>query len=187
MKSNLVKLTIFLPILSLLAGSVSVQAQDENGFITVREVNVKADGMSDWIDLQRRSKEALEKIGGPGRSVWQEIRGDNYIFHIVQSHDSWSFYDTPAERGMDAGELALWGRDLQASLRARQIITYRTFDDLDIDPAEGSEPNLVALRKFTVKPGQAAAFQAWLRETLVPAIRKAGATGRSFGRVPALS
>ena len=183
MKSRLSFFFIFVPVLTLLVGSISIQAQDNNGLVNVRLVNVKAESLNDWIDLQRRSKEALEKINGPGRSVWQEIRGDNYIFHIVEERENWASFDSTAERGMEAGELALWGRDLRNSLRARQVITYRSFDDLEIEAPKGSTPKLLALRKITVKPGQAGAYRTWLSEKLVPGLRKAGVTGRSFGQV----
>jgi hypothetical protein len=183
MKSKLHLCFGLVPIITILAGSISIQAQDGNGLVNVRLINVKAESLNDWIDLQRRSKDALEKVGGHGRSVWQQIRGDNYIFHIVEDHENWASLDSSPNRGMEAGELALWGRDLRNSLRARQVITYRSFDDLEIKAPEGSTPKLLALRKITVKAGQAGAYRTWLREKLVPALRKAGASGRSFGQV----
>lgn len=170
-------------ILALFAGSVPALAQDSNPLTNVRIITVKSEHVNDWIELQQESTEASKKAGGPGRSVWEEIKGDHNTFHIVTELESWADYDTANEPIRGEAEQANWINDIIETVQSRREITYRTFDDLKIEADDGKQPNLVSIRLVTVKPGQSGAYEAWLRDKLVPALRKLGSDSFSCGRV----
>jgi hypothetical protein len=189
MKIKVPHYTLLVSLLALFAGSISILAQDSepDPLLNVRVVSVKIGHTNDWVDLQRELKEASEKVGERrGRSVYQEVKGDHSVFRILSSYENWAdFGNGGGGLAESLGEArgATWANEVGDTIQARSELVSRMMADLDISAAEDYKPNLVMLRQITVKPGQAGAYRTWLREKLVPGLRKAGAQGRHFGNV----
>ena len=57
MKIKLPHYALLVSLLALFVGSISIQAQNENGLVNVRLVTVKVEHLNDWISLQQQSKD----------------------------------------------------------------------------------------------------------------------------------
>jgi hypothetical protein len=176
-------------LLALSVGFIPAQAQDSESdpLLNVRMVTVKIGQTNDWIQLQRELKEASEKVGDRrGRSVYEEVKGDHSVFRILSVYENWADFGSGGGGLAEAlGEArgATWANEVADTIQARSELVSSMMTDLDIPPEKDYKPNLVMLRQITVKPGQAGAYRTWLREKLVPGLRKAGAKGRYFGNV----
>ena len=162
---------------------LSIQAQESNGLMNVRIVTVKQDHVRDWIDLQRELTESMKEAGAPGRSIWEVVKGDHNTFHILTNLDGWADYDNPGENGMTDTQWANWLNEILPTIQSRQELTVRTFRPLDIPDPDGSKRNLLGLRRHMIKHNHTADFYGWLRDRLVPTLKKLGEEGRYFGRV----
>ena len=176
------KLVLVASLASFLAGILTAQAQNENGLMNVRIVTVKQDHVNDWIELQKQLSESMKKAGAPGRSIFEQVKGDHNTFHILTVLDGWADYDTANDNGMGEAEWANWVNKITDTIQSRKELTVRTFDSLSIPAKEDSQPNLVALRRHTVKQGHSGDFYNWIEGKLSPALKKLGIEGRSFGR-----
>jgi hypothetical protein len=183
MKIKIPQCALLVAVLALFAGSIPALAQDEWGLMNVRIVTVKQDHVGDWVELQKEQAEAMKKAGAPGRIVWEVVKGDHNTFHILTPLDGWADYDNNNGPFRSDTEQANWINDIVETIQSRQELTVWTFDNLNIPPAEGSKPNLVALWQHTVKQENKGDMYDWFEEKMVPALKKVGAKGRSFGRI----
>lgn len=183
MKSNTYKSTILVPVIALIIGTFSVQAQDSDPLVNVRIVTVKQDRVGDWIELQRERTEALKKAGGRGRSVSQVNKGDHNTFHIVTVYENWADYSAPNDPPMGEAENANWLNDIQDTIQSRREFMVRGYADLALPPKEGMKAEYVTVRETITKQGQANTHLSWLREKLQPAMVKSGAHGRTLGKI----
>ncbi len=174
--------SIFVALMAtLLTGALT--AQDEPALIHVRIVEVIPSKVNEFVALQKTLMEAQKKAGLPGRSVWQESRGNTNTFHIVNSAENFAEMDESATSVMSDLAWANWVNSITAVTQSREIITLRTFPDLDLGPFDNQETDLLRLMQITVKAGQRGAYSTWLRETMTPALKKHGVKGRSVNRI----
>ena len=149
----------------------------------VRTVHVKASKVGEFIELQRQFKAALEAAGRDGRGVWQEIRGDQNVFHLVVRADNFAQLDTQFEPVMDEDAWSKWTGALADTISSSTRVIMRRYPELSIPADEDAESALLVLRSTLVQPGQGGAFRAWQRDQLVPALKAGGALGRGFSKV----
>lgn len=183
MKTKIPLFTLSVFVLAMVAGSIPAIAQEENGLMNVRIVTVKQDHVSEWIELQKQQSESMKKAGAPGRSIYEQVKGDHNTFHILTVLDGWDDYDSSNENGMGEAEWANWINKITDTIQSRREFTVQTFKSMEIPAEEGSKPNLVALWQHTVKQENRGDFYNWFEDKMVPALKKVGAKGRSFGRI----
>ncbi len=153
-----------------------VFAQDnERTFIQVRTAHVKGGMVSEYVELQKQFMEALKADGRPGRSVWQEIRGDLATFHSVSTLEKFGDIDTPFDPPMDDDAWAEWVAAVTKSTHSSTRTILRTHPELSTAPDSDAEPNLLYLRYRTVGQGQMGAYHDWVKNSLAPALKKGGA------------
>ncbi len=153
-----------------------VFAQDnERTFIQVRTVHVKGGMVPQFIDLQKQFMEALEADGRPGRSVWQEIRGDLATFHSVSTLEKFGDMDTPFDPPMDDDAWAEWVAAVTNATHSSTRMILRTHPEWSTAPDSDAEPNLLYLRYRTVGQGQMGAYHDWIKNSLSPALKEGGA------------
>jgi hypothetical protein len=159
-------------------------AQDSAQLRTVRIIEVMPGKNAEFVELQQTLMEAQKKAGGSGRSVWQEARGNTSVFHIVGDSDNFAELDSPAESVMSDAEWANWLNRISQVIKSRQVLTLRTVPDAYINSKDGEEPNLLRLNLITLASrGDRVAYTNWITDSLTPALRKQGVTGRSLSRV----
>jgi hypothetical protein len=174
---------VLLTALSMLI-PLTASAQDADiSYNQVRTVHVKASKVGEFIELQEQFKAALEAAGRPGRSVWQEIRGAQNVFHLVVQADNLTSLDTQFERPMEEGVWGEWASALGDTISSSTRVITRRYPALSIPREEDTAPSMLVLRSTTVAPGKGLAYRNWQRDHLVPALKAGGATGRGFSKV----
>ncbi len=163
---------------------LTASAQDVDvSYNQVRTIHVKASKVGEFIELQEQFKAALEAAGRPGRSVWQEIRGEQNVFHLVVQADNLASLDTQFERPMEDDAWGNWASALSDTISTSTRVITRRYPALSI-PREGdAAPSMLVLRSTMVAPGQGGAFLEWQTDHLVPALKAGGATGRGLSKV----
>ena len=176
--------SVLLLITAMLLPAWSV-AQDEEGtqWVTVRTVTTHAGQATTWAEQQVKLAAARTARGDPERHIWQEVTGDLDTFHIVSYSDSLGGEGGPNQDPPMGDAQDDWGEKIQATVASRSSVIMRRLPALTIPPAEGAEPAILLLRRTTVAPGRSSDYNDWLSDSLVPALRKAGATGVTFNRV----
>ena len=169
--------------LALITPMTAIAQDGEDSYSQVRTVHVKASKVGEFIELQEQFKAALEAAGRPARGVWQEIRGDQNVFHLVVRADNLASLDTQFERPMEDDVWNEWNSALADTISSNTRVIMRRYPGLSIPGDEDAEPNLLVLRSTLVQPGQGGAYRNWQRDHLVPALKAGGAKGRGFSKV----
>lgn len=165
--------------------SANAGAQDDEGpqFLSVRTVTTTADGGATWIEQQQQLAARHKERGDPARYVWQEIRGDLDTFHIVTYPDAIGDGGGPNENPPMGDGQEEWVAKIAPTVASRTTMILRHYPEHTIAPEAGTEPALLLLRYTDVAPGMGGAYQTWLAEKLVPALKAGGAKGVNFNRV----
>ncbi len=153
-----------------------VVAQDnDRTYIQVRTAHVKGGMFDEWVALQKQLTEAMKADGRPGRTVWQEIRGDLGTFHTVTSLDNFAANDEPFDPPMDDDAWEEWVDAITSATHSSTRLILRTHPEWSTAPNSDAEPNLLYLRYRTVGQGQMGAYHDWVKNSLAPALKKGGA------------
>ena len=161
-------------------------AQDENeglSLVSVRSVTTTAGGGATWVEQQKQLAAAHKERGDPSRHVWQEISGDIDTFHIVTFSDGYGGGGGPNEDPPMGDAQEAWVAKISPTVASRSTMIMRYYPQHSIAPEPNSEPSMLILRYTDVAPGQNDAYERWLAEQLVPALKAGGATGVTFNRV----
>jgi len=153
---------------------VPAAAQDtEPGWLNVRVIEVKPDRAGEWIELQKEMNAAIKKAGGTGRDIFQVARGDVDTYHIVTLVPKLGANDEPAANPLGEVRFAQWGARVSQCVGRRQVLTLRRIPELSIPAKEGQRPNLVMLTMRTTIAGKDAEYSKYLKDDIVPALKKA--------------
>ena len=170
---------------AVLFGWNVASAQDSPGLLQVAQVQVKMGRTQEFEDLQRQAAEAGRAAGRTGRGLWQEVRGGTGMYHIVETHDSFSAIANDEGPPMSPEDWARWVSRITQTISSRKLLNLRTYPDLSIPDNEDEENDMVVLRIRTVRPGMNNEYEEWIRENLSPALREGGEDGVSWFRVVA--
>jgi hypothetical protein len=179
----------FAAVLALPAVAMAQEDEAEDtgpNFILVRTVNTRTSGSAEWATLQEQLVAARPEDADGRRDVWEVVRGRMDTFHIVSWHDDRAGFDQQGEGGggppLGDGQAA-WLEAIGQTIASRTETESRIHKDISIPLDEDAEPNLLTLRRFTLKTGQGDAFHDWAREELKPALVAGGAKGVYFSHV----
>ncbi len=152
----------------------AVAQDNDRTFIQVRTVHVKGGMFQEYVELQKQLTEALKADGRPGRSVWQEIRGDLSTFHQVSVLENFAANDEPFDPPMDDDAWADWVAAITNITHSSTRSVLRTHPEFSTASAEGREPNLLFLRYRTVAQGRMGDYHNWVEHSLSPVLKEAG-------------
>ncbi len=153
----------------------AVAQDDDRTYIQVRTQHVKGGMFEEWVALQKQLTEAMKADGRPGRTVWQEIRGDLGTFHTVTSLDNFAANDEPFDPPMDDDAWAEWVAAITNATHSSTRAILRTHPEFSTMPDSDAEPNLLFLRYRTVAQGRMDDYHNWVEHRLSPALKKGGA------------
>jgi len=162
--------------------SQTVLAQGDGGMLQVAEVKVKDGQVAEFIDLQRQYAAAGKAAGQSGRDIWQVVRGQSNTFHVVDSVENFASIDEGLDPPMSGEDWARWVARITQTIDSRTVRNLRVYPNLVIPAADGAVENLAALRIRTVLPGNNGAYEEWIEDDLLPALRAGGQTGVSYFR-----
>lgn len=164
-----------------LASGWQAYAQDtERTWVQVRTVHVKPGMVNEFIELQKSLVSALKSEGRNGRSTWREVRGDLATFHFVQPVADLAELDTPFEPPMDDDDWTDWVAALLNTTDSSSRTILRRHQEWSIPAKPGSTPTMAVLISTTVMPAKMGDYHNWVRDQLIPALKKGGATGVNF-------
>jgi len=165
--------------------SANAGAQDDEGpqYLSVRTVTTTVDGGATWVEQQRQLAARHKERGDPGRDVWQEIQGDIDTFHIVTFSDELGGGGGPNEDPPMGDAQDEWVAKIGPTVASRSTMILRRNSELSIAADADAEQALLILRYTDVAPGRSGAYNTWLAEKLVPALKAGGAKGVNFSRV----
>ena len=166
-----------------LAPSLGLAQDDEPGWLNVRVIEVKPDKAAEWEQLQKQRSEAIKKAGRPGRDIWEVVRGDIDVYHIVTRVQNLGENDEPQPDPLGEAGFQQWRSRTQQCVGDRQVLTLRRMPELSIPAKEGRKRNLGILSLRTNGPGQRQSYIAYLRDDYIPALKKAKVNGVYVSRV----
>jgi len=175
--------SLLLAIILLLPAFVAAQDGEERQYLAVRTVTVTAEGSATWVEQQRQLAAVHKERGDPTRHVWQEVTGDIDTFHIVTFPDGFAGRDEAPEGPPMGDAQAEWVAKISPTVASRNTVVLRRYPQHTIPNADDSAPGLSTLRYTTIAPGKSGAFNTWIGEKLVPALKKGGAEGVRFNRI----
>jgi len=158
-----------------LAPAYVVAQDNDRTYIQVRTVHVKGGMGPQFEALQKRLTDARKATDGPGRDVWQEIRGDLGTFHIVSALDNLGDNDTPLAPPMDDDAWTEWVAAITNVTHSSTRMVLRTHPEYSTAPDSDGESNLLYLRYRTVDAGKMDDYHDWIANSLSPALIKGGA------------
>src|SRR5690606_29573637 len=116
-----------------------------------------------------------------GITVWQVAFGDQATYHIVAPLQSFgSLPQMESNPPMEPPQWANWLGRMQGTIDSHNLSIAQVRTDLSIMPQEqagAAAPELLILISQTLLPGKNQAYVSWLRDELMPALRKANILG----------
>ncbi len=156
---------------------------DEAGWLNVRVIEVRPGKAAEWEQLQQQRNEAIKKAGLTGRDIWKVVRGDVDTYHIVTRVSKLGGNDEPPPDPLGVAGFQQWISRVNQCVGDRQVLTLRRMPELSIPEKEGRKRNLAVLSMRTNGPGQRQPYTAYLRDDLIPALKKAKVDGVYVNRV----
>jgi hypothetical protein len=156
-------------------------------FYRVAVVRVNPGMSREWQTLyQNEVLPALKKAGVTQSAVLHVVQGDVRQFVIISAAlDDFAKLDEPGALNKALGPE---GTQALNAKQSRLLAEWRTHvmvgrPDLGIAPAAGETIKLATSIKTTVTPGRAAEYEKYVKESNLPAAKKAGSKGVLVGKV----
>jgi hypothetical protein len=154
---------------------------------TVNIVTVRPESINDYIEFQKtQTIPMLQRGGVKSRDVWQGGApfGDANTYAFVTPIDKFADYDAGPRAVTVLGEQA--GRAYQEKIR-RMVTSSRQFAiqdraELSVQPNVGFKPKAGILTLMTVVPGHTTEFEAYLKNDLVPVLKRGNVSGYLVSR-----
>jgi hypothetical protein len=151
-------------------------AQDEGpGYINFRIQTVKNDRTFEWEALRKEMMEANKKAGRAFYHVYQRQRGPTTTFLIVSPEQGLGEQAPPFEALPELNVPESWFRAIDTTLDGQLVLTLQSYPDLSTlqdGPTHPSE-KFLHIRVRTAVAGRSDDFHKWLRDDLIPGLRKA--------------
>ncbi len=163
----------------LISAPTMILAQDEDAagptYINFRIQTVKQDQVAQWEVLRKEMSDAAKAAGRSYYHVYERVRGPGHGFLIVTSEEgigdpggdidmaeSWSIADS-------------WFSAMFGTLDSQLVLSLQYYPDLRtmLDGPTHPTAKFMHLRIRTAAPGRADDFEEWLRDDLIPELRRA--------------
>jgi hypothetical protein len=122
---------------------------------------------------------ALRARNRPAFEAWQVAVGEMNTYHFVEPFQSFGELEQ-MEPPMEPAEMAVWLQRILATIDSQQLLVARVRPDLSVEPqaqADAAAPQLLMLQSQTLQPGRAQEYETWLRDEVLPALRRSDALG----------
>jgi hypothetical protein len=146
----------------------------------VTVVSVKPEMVAEYENMIRTQvNPALARAGAQWRDVWRSSWGTGFEYVIAEPADNIAQFDGPSALERALGEQ---GFAALVASRRRMINGVRTYlADLRPDMSYATEmagpPNLAVVNSFHVAPGRTGEFESFVRNELLPVIRRSDVAG----------
>ena len=176
--------TLFTSIVALSAwSSVGPAAQttpaSEPQLLMINEIHLKPETAPEWTQLQKSELLPAQKKGGlPWRDTWTSAPGgDPYLRATVTPVSSLAQFDAPSPMVKALGEegAAAFGAKNRRLVSGSHSYIVRVRPDLGFG-TRPAEHKLGILTTVTAANGRNAEFEAFLKNDVIPALKKGGVT-----------
>lgn len=180
-------LVVFVASAFTLASSfTSAQSPAAPARLSVQIINVKPEALNDWLALQQKETiPALKKIKAPAREAWTTSTfGEGFQYFFSQPLDKFAQYDNPQGpmiRALGEEGARIYNEKVRKMIVSVQTLAITIMPE-SIVPPPTYEPKFMVLNFAYAVPGRAADYDAYLRNDLIPVIRKAKPTGFVMSR-----
>ncbi len=178
---TIVFISLFLPIL------VVAEGHDEAGsrFINVRIQTLKPGMLAEWEKLRKEQRDGHREAGTEFYHVYQILMGPWDTFLLVTPATAIGKPGTPIATGPNTTVAQSWYSAISATLDYQEVITLKTDRGLRTLPDAPGHPSekYVHVRTRTALPGRRGDFESWLRNDLIPGLRKADVGDVRVGEV----
>jgi hypothetical protein len=158
----------------------SAQAPPPPTRLYVQIVNVKPESLNDWIALQEKETiPALKKIKSPGREAWTtQVFGESFQYFFSTPLDKFAEYDNqaPMVRALGQDGARLYNDKLRKMIASQQGLAITILPE-SVMPPLTYVPKFMILNFAYAVPGRAGDYDAFLKNDLLPVIRKAKPVG----------
>lgn len=150
------------------------QEAEQAPWFQVRVVEVKRDRVDEFEDLVSTLAAANRESDAPPFTVFEVVRGPINTYHVVTSVQSLAELDDPAEPAMAPADMAAWESRIAKTEKSHHFFISQVFPEYG-NQVDGAEPSqFTVLRTVRTKPERTQDYQAWIEDSLAPAMREAG-------------
>jgi len=169
-------------------GGASAQpAAPQRTWYSVTIFTVKPDRARDFVDVMKSQTIPMQQKGGvASRETWQSGApfGDAYTYGVVTPMTKFADYDMPplATRVLGADAARAYTDKLNAMLVSRRTFAVQDRAELSIAPAASAKIVGAILQDVTVISGHAEQYEAYLKNDVLPVLKKGNVIGTAVSR-----
>jgi hypothetical protein len=153
----------------------------QRNWYSVTVTTIKPERVADWVSMQKSETIPMQQKGGiKQRDTWQSGApfGEGNTFAIVTPIDKFATYDMPNLARRVLGDAAqAYQSKLAAMTVARRTFAIQDRAELSIPPAANAKIVAAVLTTTTIVSGHAEQYEAYLKNDLVPLLKKDNAVG----------
>lgn len=168
------------------AQSTAAPAPQRNWY-SVTVTTLKPDRVAEWIQIQKTQTIPMQQKNGiKSRDTWQSGApfGDGFTYGIVTPMDKFATYDLPplAIRALGEAPGRAYQDKLSAVTSARRTFAVQDRTELSLPPAPGAKFVAAILADVTIVSGHAAQYESYIKDDLLPLLKKDKAVGFTVSR-----
>jgi hypothetical protein len=152
-------------------------AAPQRNWYSVTLTTVKPDHVAEWVELTKSQTIPMQQKGGiKARDTWQSGApfGEGNMYGVVTPIDKFATYDMPPLALRVLGDAP--GRAYQSKLAAltlgRRTFAVQDRAELSIPPAPNAKFVAAILADVTIVSGHAQQYEAYLKDDLLPLLKK---------------
>jgi hypothetical protein len=154
---------------------------------SVNIVTLKRGAAAEWVELQKTQTIPMQQKGGVKvRDTWQSGApfGEGSTYAIVTQIDKFADYDQPplAQRMMDGDAFRAFTEKNNRLVERNHVFAIQDRAELSIAPAPTAQIKAAVLTDATVISGHADQFEAYIKNDLLPVLKKGNALGYLVSR-----
>ena len=174
------------------AASAGVRAQPaaaspQRNWYSVTLTTVKAERIAEWVEFQKSQTIPMQQKGGvKSRETWQSGApfGEGNSYGIVTPIDKFATYDMPplARRVLGDAPWTAYQDRLASMTVSRRTFAIQDRAELSIAPAASAKIVAAILQDVTVISGHAEQYEAYLKNDVLPVLKKGNVLGTAVSR-----
>lgn len=165
----------------------AASASPQRNWFSISVTTVKPELVAQWLEIQKSQTIPMQQKGGiKSRETWQSGApfGEGNTYGIVTPIENFATYDKPALALRILGDAP--GRAYQNKVAA-MTVSRRTFAvqdraELSIPPAANAKFVAAVLQDVTVVNGHAEQYEAYLKNDVLPVLKKGNVLGALVSR-----
>jgi hypothetical protein len=162
-------------------------ASPQRNWYSITITTVKPDRVTEWLDIQKSQTIPMQQKGGiKSRETWLSGApfGEGNTYGIVTPIDKFATYDMPnlASRVLGDAPARAYQEKLAALIVSRRTFAVQDRAELSIPPAATAKIVGAILQDVTVVSGHAEQYEAYLKNDVLPVLKKGNVLGTAVSR-----